>query len=68
MIFMRDFNIYILYIYSNNATATINFSLAGVELLIEGGSYSRAAFITSERYLLVSCRDRPWINSFSGRQ
>ena len=27
------------------ATATINFSLAGVRLLIEGGSYSRAAFI-----------------------
>ena len=27
------------------AAATINFSLAGVRLLIEGGSYSRAAFI-----------------------
>ena len=29
------------------AVATINFSLAGVQLLIEGGSYSRAAFIYS---------------------
>ena len=27
------------------AVATINFSLAGVRLLIEGGSYSRTAFI-----------------------
>ena len=27
------------------AAATINFSLAWVQLLIEGGSYSRAAFI-----------------------
>ena len=27
------------------AAATINFSLAGVRLLIEGGSYSRTAFI-----------------------
>ena len=27
------------------AAATINFSLAGAQLLIEGGSYSRAAFI-----------------------
>ena len=27
------------------AAATINFSLAGVRLLIEGGSYSKAAFI-----------------------
>ena len=27
------------------AAATINFSLTGVWLLIEGGSYSRAAFI-----------------------
>ena len=27
------------------AVATINFSLVGVRLLIEGGSYSRAAFI-----------------------
>ena len=27
------------------AVAAINFSLAGVQLLIEGGSYSRAAFI-----------------------
>ena len=27
------------------AAATINFSLAGVRLLIEGGAYSRAAFI-----------------------
>ena len=27
------------------AAATINFSLAGVRLLIEGGSYLRAAFI-----------------------
>ena len=27
------------------AAATTNFSLAGVRLLIEGGSYSRAAFI-----------------------
>ena len=27
------------------AAATINFSLAGVQLLIEGGSYSRVAFI-----------------------
>ena len=27
------------------AAATINFSLAGVRLLIEGGSYSRVAFI-----------------------
>ena len=35
------------------ATATINFSLAGVWLLIEGGSYLRAAFINLERHLLV---------------
>ena len=27
------------------AVATINFSLAGMRLLIKGGSYSRAAFI-----------------------
>ena len=27
------------------AAATINFSLTGVRLLIEGGSYSRTAFI-----------------------
>ena len=27
------------------AAATIDFSLAGVQLLIEGGSYSRKAFI-----------------------
>ena len=27
------------------AAATINFSLAGVRLLIEGGSYSRKAFV-----------------------
>ena len=27
------------------AAATINFSLAGVQLLIEGGSYLRVAFI-----------------------
>ena len=27
------------------AAATINFSLAGVRLLIEGGSYSRTAYI-----------------------
>ena len=33
------------------ATATINFSLAGVRLLIEGGSYSRTALIILERYL-----------------
>ena len=35
------------------ATATINFSLAGVRLLIEVGSYSRAALLISERYLLM---------------
>ena len=29
------------------AMATINFSLAGVWLLVEGGSYSRTAFINS---------------------
>ena len=29
------------------ATTTINFSLARVQLLIEGGSYSRVAFIDS---------------------
>ena len=29
------------------AAATINFSLAGVRLLIEGGSYSRTIFINS---------------------
>ena len=29
----------------SNAAATINFSFAGVRLLIEGGSYLRAAFI-----------------------
>ena len=33
------------------ATATINFSLAGVQLLIEGGSYSRMALTILERYL-----------------
>ena len=32
------------------AVATINFCLAGVQLLIEGSSYSRAAFIL-EGYL-----------------
>ena len=30
------------------AVATINFSLAGVRLLIESGSYSKAAFINLE--------------------
>ena len=43
------------------AAATINFSLAGVQPLIEGGSYSRTAFI-SEGYLcadpVVSSCDR----------
>ena len=29
----------------SDAAATINFSFAGVRLLIKGGSYSRAAFI-----------------------
>ena len=36
------------------AAATINFSLAGVRLLIEGGSNSRAALIDLERHLLVT--------------
>ena len=44
------------------AAATINFSLTGVRLLIEGGSYSRTAFIILEGYLcadpVVSCCDR----------
>ena len=44
------------------AAATINFSLAGVRLLIEGGSYSRTAFIYLEGYLcadpVVFCSDR----------
>ena len=44
------------------AAATINFSLAGVWLLIEGGSYSRTAFIYLEGYLcadpVVFCSDR----------
>ena len=44
------------------AAATINFSLAGVRLLIEGGSYSRTAFIILEGYPcanpVVSCCDR----------
>ena len=42
------------------ATATINFSLAGVRLLIEGGSYSRKAFIYLEKYL---CAD-PVVSSY----
>ena len=33
------------------AAATIIFSLAGVRLLIEGGSYSRMALIILEQYL-----------------
>ena len=33
------------------AAVTFNFSLAGVRLLIEGGSYSRTALIILERYL-----------------
>ena len=33
------------------AVATINFSLAGVRLLIEGSSYSRTSLIILERYL-----------------
>ena len=36
------------------AAVTINFSLAGVWLLIKGDSYSRAAFINLERHLLVT--------------
>ena len=32
------------------ATATINFALPFVRLLIEGGSYSRAATITARQY------------------
>ena len=36
------------------AVATINFSLTGVRLLIEGGSYSRAALLILERHLLVT--------------
>ena len=32
------------------AVATISFILAGLQLLIEGGSYSRAAFINLERH------------------
>ena len=44
------------------AVATINFSLAGVRLLIEGGSYSRAAFIYFGGIpcadLVISCCDR----------
>ena len=35
------------------AMATINFSLAQVRLLIEGGSYSRMSFINFRRYLAV---------------
>ena len=38
------------------AAATINFGLAGVRLLIEGGSYSRAAFIYLEGYLAPCLR------------
>ena len=48
-----------LYDYRIVAVATINFSLAGVRLLIEGGSYSKTAL---EGYLctdpVVSCCDR----------
>ena len=44
------------------AAAIINFSLAGVRLPIEGGSYSRTALFISEGYLwadpVVSCCDR----------
>ena len=36
------------------AVATITFNLAGVRLLIEGASYSKAAFINLERHLLVT--------------
>ena len=39
------------------AAATINFSLAGVQLLIEGGSYSRAAFIN---FGAISLGDRSY--------
>ena len=43
------------------AAATIDFNLAGAQLLIEGGSYSRKAFIL-EGYVwadpVVSCCDR----------
>ena len=35
----------------SDAVATINFSFAGVRLLIEGGSYSRVAFINLKQCL-----------------
>ena len=41
---LRLYSIYTVFIRIV-AAATINFSLAWVRLLIEGGSYSRAAFI-----------------------
>ena len=45
------------------ATATINFSLAGVQLLIKGGSYLRMVFINLERHLLVTLTQQ---TQFSG--
>ena len=45
------------------AAATINFSLAGVQLLIEGGSYLRAAFIN---FGVTSLGDIDTMTSFSG--
>ena len=38
----------------SDAAATVNFSFAGVRLLIEGGSYSRAAFINLKQHILVT--------------
>ena len=38
----------------SDAAATTNFSFAGVRLLFEGGSYSRAAFINLKQHLLVT--------------
>ena len=45
------------------ATATINFSLAGVQLLIKGGSYLGTVFINLERHLLVTLTQQ---TQFSG--
>ena len=42
--------------YLNSSAATINFSLARVQLLIEGGSYSRTDLIILELYLPLSSK------------
>ena len=53
----------IYHIYSNTSLATINFNLAGVRLLIEGSSYSRAAF-TCINFGVIPLTDIDTANSF----